>query len=281
MRSRTLTIVALLALGCAKKPAAPAKSEAPAQAAPSAAAVMASHEASASSAPAPGLTGNVLETMDAAGYTYLRLKTGSGEVWAAVNQAPVKKGDEVTVVGAMPMENFESKTLNRKFDRIYFGTLGGGGGAAAMPAMPAASGASPHGASPADPAAQAAIMKEQHAAAATKVEDVGEIKVAKAEGADGKTVAEVYASRAKLKDGFVAVRGKVVKFLPGIMGRNWIHLRDGSGSAAAKDNDLTVTTQAAAAVGDTVLVRGTVRLDKDFGMGYQYAVLVEDAQVTK
>ncbi len=276
--------LALVPIGCAKKPAAPASAEAPVHPSTPSAPAMASHEAQAS-APmaqaAPGLTGTILETMDAAGYTYLRLKTPSGEVWAAVNQTPVKKGDEVTVASAMPMDGFESKTLNRKFDRIYFGTLG-------LPASATVADASPHGAAGAAAAApaastpdQLAVMKQQHEAAAAKVEDVGEIKVAKAEGADGRTVAELYASRAKLKDGFVAVRGKVVKFLPGIMGRNWIHVRDGSGTAAGKDNDLTVTTQAAAAVGDVVLVRGTVRLDKDFGMGYQYTLLLEDATVTK
>jgi len=65
------------------------------------------------------------------------------------------------------------------------------------------------------------------------------------------------------------------------MGRNWIHLRDGTGSAEKSDNDLTVTTDDQAAVGDVVSVKGTVRLDKDFGAGYAYPVLVEDAKVSK
>ena len=64
------------------------------------------------------------------------------------------------------------------------------------------------------------------------------------------------------------------------MNRNWVHLRDGSG-AAGKDNDLTVTTSDNAAVGDVVVVKGTVRLDKDFGAGYAYPVIVEDAKVSK
>ena len=70
---------------------------------------------------ADSVTGTVLETMDAAGYTYMRLKTPKGEIWAAVQKATVKKGSEVTIVNAMPMNNFESKTLKRKFDQIVFG----------------------------------------------------------------------------------------------------------------------------------------------------------------
>jgi hypothetical protein len=65
------------------------------------------------------------------------------------------------------------------------------------------------------------------------------------------------------------------------MGRNWLHLRDGTGSSANKDHDLTVTTSETAAVGDVVLVRGTVRKDLDFGAGYAYAVLVEEAKLSR
>jgi aspartyl/asparaginyl-tRNA synthetase len=106
------------------------------------------------------------------------------------------------------------------------------------------------------------------------------VKVDKAAGADGRTIAEVYAQRGTLKEKGVTVRGKVVKFNEGIMGRNWVHLRDGSGTAN-KDNDLTVTTDAKVAVGDVVVVKGTVRVDKDFGTGHPYAVIVEDAKVAK
>lgn len=77
----------------------------------------------------------------------------------------------------------------------------------------------------------------------------------------------------------VVVRGKVVKFLAGIMGRNWIHLQDGTGDAGT--NDLTVTTEQTAAAGDVVAIKGTLAVDKDFGAGYRYAVIVEKASVTK
>ena len=75
------------------------------------------------------------------------------------------------------------------------------------------------------------------------------------------------------------MKAKVVKVTAGVMGRNWLHVRDGSGSKASKDNDLTVTTDAAAKVGDVVTVTGIVSVDKDFGAGYAYPVIVENAKV--
>ena len=103
----------------------------------------------------------------------------------------------------------------------------------------------------------------------------------RAEGERGRTVAEVWQQRAELSGAQVAVRGRVVKFMPAIMGKNWLHLRDGSGSAATGDDDLTMTTDATVAVGDVVVVTGTVRVDRDFGSGYSYSVLLEDATVAK
>ena len=77
------------------------------------------------------------------------------------------------------------------------------------------------------------------------------------------------------------VRGKVVKFTGGVLGKNWIHLRDGSGSASDGTNDVLVTTKDEASIGDIVLVKGVVHLDRDFGSGYAYQVLIEEASVKK
>ena len=96
-------------------------------------------------------------------------------------------------------------------------------------------------------------------------------------GANARTVGEIMGKPADAKDKPVLVRGKVVKFSGGIMGRNWIHLRDGSGAAADKTNDLVITTTEQAKVGDVVTAKGVVRVDKDFGAGYVYKALVEDA----
>jgi len=203
--------------------------------------------------------GKVLETKDVEPYTYLRLKTKDGEVWAAVGKSPVKVGSEVTIENASIMTNFESKTLKKTFDRIYFGSIAGAGTKA-----PLAGG----------------DMAAVHAGVA-KSADVGEVKVAKATGPDARTVAEVVAKRTDLKDKTVVVRGKVVKFTPGVMDKNWIHLRDGTGSAADGTNDVVVTTKDETQIGAVVLVKGVVHTDKDLGSGYSYKVLIEEATLQK
>ena len=107
------------------------------------------------------------------------------------------------------------------------------------------------------------------------------MKVEKAKGANAQTVAGIVASAPKLKDKPVTVRGQVVKFSSGIMGKNWLHLRDGTGSSRDGTDDLIVVTNDSTSVGEVVLVSGTVRTDRDLGMGYSYKVLVEDARLAK
>ena len=116
---------------------------------------------------------------------------------------------------------------------------------------------------------------DTHGSAAPAVPKFDYSKIVKPKG--GKTVQEVYQEKDKLKGKRVTLRGKVVKYNEAIMGKNWLHLRDGTGKDPT--DDLTVTTQAKAKVGDTVLVEGTVTLDKDLGAGYKYDVIIEDAKV--
>jgi hypothetical protein len=249
-----LLLVLTAALGCQSKKS-DAIVAAPTQ--PSAGAM----PATGAPAQAGGLTGKVLERIAAAPYCYLRIQTAKGEVWAAVPEAPVEKGTEVTIVNPMLMSNFESKTLNRTFAEVYFGNLAPAAGAP----MPA-------------PAAPAAAAPQMGTPTSAPVE-VG--KIDKATGADAKTVAEAWAQKASLKEKSVTIRGKVVKYNPGVMGKNWMHLQDGSGESAKGTHDITVTSQDAVAKGDVVTVKGVLRLDKDFGAGYTYALIVEEAKVLK
>jgi hypothetical protein len=101
-----------------------------------------------------------------------------------------------------------------------------------------------------------------------------------ADDATTKTVAELYEERAALEGQQVTVQGEVVKVNTGVMQRNFIHVQDGSGDALHETNNLVITTQDSAAVGDKVRVTGTVVVDHDFGFGYFYPVLVEKAMVT-
>jgi hypothetical protein len=201
--------------------------------------------------------GQVLEVTAVDPYIYLRLKTQEGELWAAVNKAPVKKGDQVTIENAMMMTNFESKTLKKTFDKIVFGTLVGTGAASAG-------------------------SDANHAhGVVVQAPNVADVAVPKAQGPNARTVAEIYGKRAELKGKPVLLRGKVVKVTSAVMDKNWVHLRDGSGSAKDNTNDIIVTTREQPQVGSIVVAKGVVRTDVDLGSGYFYKVLVEDATLQK
>jgi hypothetical protein len=213
----------------------------------------------AAPAAAPGKTGKVIESMDAAGYTYVQVDTGTEQFWAAAPQFAVAVGDDVVVPEGMPMPDYHSKTLERTFDMVYF-----------VPSVLVGGAQSLSGEMPADhpPMNGSKTVVEE-----TTV-DLSGITVA--EG--GVTVEGVFTKKDELAGKQVAVRGKVVKFTPEIMGKNWIHVQDGTGATGT--NDLTVTTSATAKKGDTVTVKGALVVDKDFGYGYAYDVIIEDAEVT-
>jgi len=211
---------------------------------------------SASTATDDALTGQVLEHIAASPYSYVRIRTSKGDVWAAVNEARVEKGSQVTVSNPMLMKDFESKSLNRTFDQIYFGSLAPEGVAATGTAD------NPH-------------------AGATSTAAPFDVNVEKATGSNARTIAETWAQASALEGKGVTIRGKVVKYNEGVMGKNWIHLQDGSGDVGQGTNDLTVTSADAASVGQTVSVTGTVRTNRDFGSGYLYRVIVEDARILK
>lgn len=209
----------------------------------------------AAAQPANAVDGTVLETMDASNYTYMRLQTPKGEVWVATAKTPVKVGDKVSVSLDTEMRDFHSPSLNRDFPVIYFVPRVGQGGQPGQPPM-----AVGHG------------MEGMPSQAPMAVKPM-------APPPGGSSIAEVWARRASLVGKTVTVNGTVVKFNGGIMGRNWIHLQDGSGNAADGTNDITVTTDATANVGDVVTVTGIVATDKDIGAGYVYKVMLENGRI--
>ncbi len=208
---------------------------------------------------APGKTGKVLETMDAAGYTYVHVDTGSETFWAAAPQFAAKVGDDVVVPEGMPMPDYHSKTLDRTFDMVYF-----------VPNVLVGGAENLTGDLPADHPSM------NGGKTVVETTDVDLSGITAAEG--GQTVADIFAKKAELAGKPVKIHGKVVKFTPEIMGKNWIHLQDGTGDAGT--NDLTVTTSAVAQTGDTVTVSGVLVIDKDFGYGYAYDVIIEAADVS-
>ena len=201
--------------------------------------------------------GKVQETMNSGGYSYVHLDTGDRSIWLAGPELQgLAVGQAVTVPQGMLMTNFRSTTLDREFPQIYFVT-----------------------AMEVDGAADSSNTARPRSQPIGGGEPAGEGKInGVATAAGGHTVAQILAQGAELAGKTVKVRGKVVKFSAQIMGRNWAHIQDGSGEAGAAD--VTVTTDATVQVGDTVLVEGVLAVDKDFGAGYRYAAIIEQAKLT-
>jgi hypothetical protein len=248
--------VLVLSSVVACKPTPPANATATATPASAPAPVAAPAAAPAVAQAANSFTGSIAETMDSGGYTYAKLKGATDEVWVAAPVFDAKVGETVSVSLDMPMADFQSKTLNRTFPMLYFVQE------VARNGQPLTAGNAP---------AAPALMGSHGAAAAAPV-------VQKLDPpAGGLSVADVFAKQAALSGKPVTVRGTVVKFNGGIMDRNWLHIQDGSGSADAKTNDLTITTDANVKVGDVVTLSGIVGTKKDFGSGYAYDVIIEKA----
>ena len=221
----------------------------------------------------PVLKGTIIKFQDVKNYTYLHLKDFTGQIWAAIPKTPVETGKEIELSNIIVMKDFQSKTLDKTFDIILFAipsiknqthqkmpgkTMSG------MPPGSMPQGSTPNGMGASQP----------------KI-TLKEIKLSKATGKDAYSIEEVYSQKKELSKKTVTVRAKVVKFLPSIMGKNWIHIQDGTGSAETKTHDITVSTLDTAEVGDEVIVHGTLEINKNLGSMHSFAVIIEDASLTK
>lgn len=203
--------------------------------------------------------GKVVQIINSGGYTYVQLKKKGGEtIWLAVPDAQIEVGSQQTFNPGMLMTNFQSKTLSRTFEKIYF---------TEMPAPPKGG-------------KKGKEVKGKSPGSGGSVSPDVKVKVKKATGKNAYTISELYKNKAKLDKKQVRVRGKVVKVSPNIMGKTWVHLRDGSGSHATGDFNLVVTTQSVPAEGETVTVNGTLYKNKDFGGGYKYDVIIEKGDIS-
>lgn len=217
------------------------------------------------------LSGKVLETMDGGGYTYLRLQNGPEKVWVAIPLSKISVGQQLTLKPGFAMNNFTSKGLNRKFDKVIFSA--GISSAESVQLSPQAI-KMVHQGVPNAP--QNAAVKVEKKPAPAKNQ-----KITKAKGPNGFTIAEIYAKSKKLEKKQVVVKGRVVKVAEKIMKKNWIHLEDGTGSKAKKTNNLVITSKELPKEGDVVTATGTLYNNLDFGSGYRYNVLVQDAKLRK
>ena len=213
--------------------------------------------------PPPTLSGVVEEVLQVPGYTYLAIASEGATRWAAVKTTELAVGNAVSVRVDAVLQDFRSETLDRTFDSIVFGNLPSADAAAANTSSPALAGT---------PSASADAPSPASAPAAPR-------HVPPAEG--GHRIGELYGARGRLAGTTVRVRGVVTKSLPGIMNRTFVRLEDGSGARDTKTHELTVTTTETPEVGASVLVEGTLVVDRDFGSGYTYDVLLEDARLLK
>jgi len=194
--------------------------------------------------------GKVIEKIPAKGYVYLQVSENKNEYWIAVPTMDIETGETVYFSRFMVMEDFHSDNIDKSFDEILF-------------VEDARKSPTPD------------EMKNIHSGVLS-----GEKQEIKIEAlSDGKTIQQIFSEKSSLNGELVKVKGKVVKFNKQIMKRNWIHIQDGTGSA--DDFDLVVTTNDEVKVGDIIIAEGKVVLDKDFGAGYFFPVLIEDAKIQK
>lgn len=194
-------------------------------------------------------SGDLVETFNSGGYTYAHLKTDKGSVWAAGPKTTINKDDKVSFIGKVAMIDFYSKSLDRKFENIYFvdSFIINGEKTGTMAVDP---------------------HKKINTPRAAALKSFSKAR-------NGQDIAEVLKNKDELAGKTIRLRGQVSKYTASVMGKNWLHIRDSS-----SDQDITLTTDASAKLDDIVLVEGKLILDKDYGYGYVYQVLIEDAKLT-
>ncbi len=189
-------------------------------------------------------TAKVLQTLQSAGYTYMKVQEGKNSYWIAMTQRDVKVGDTIKYTEQGWMKNFHSKTLNRTFEDILF----------------------------------AGDIEETTAVKLQKIKP--NIMTSSYKEKDTLTVAELFKNRDKYVDKIIRVKGKVTKTSNAIMKLNWLHIQDGSNFQGM--NDLVFTsTQKTPKVGTIIYATGTLIKDKDFGYGYFYPVIIQNSTFNK
>lgn len=192
----------------------------------------------------------VLDKIPAKGYTYLQVSENKKDFWIAVPKMEIEIGETVYFSRFMIMEDFKSETIDKSFDQILF-------------VEDARKSPTPN------------EMKNIHSGISSSEKQ--EIKIEPLGG--GKTIQQIYSDKSSLNGNLIKVKGKVVKFNKQIMKRNWIHIQDGTGGE--NEFDLVMTSNQEVQVGDIIIAEGKVIVDKDFGAGYFFPVMIEDVKIEK
>ena len=189
---------------------------------------------------------NIVEVIQSSNYTYLEVEENDENFWIAVSSREAKQGDILYYTDALEMRDFNSKELNRTFPVIYFVQ---------------------------DPSDSPKTSKATSPSGKQSTERVKSIEIEHIEG--GISLSELFENQNDYQNKSVKIRGLVVKVNDHIMGKNWVHIQDGTGS----DNfyDLTITTMDNLEVGTIATFEGKIALKKDFGSGYAYDIIMEEA----
>ena len=239
-------------------------------------------------------TAVAVEILQAPPYVYGKVKEGDKEYWMAAPSAKVAVGDEISFSEQMWMQNFTSKTLNRTFDKVMFAS-------SLVTKAPATKAQEKKVQKDEKPASEEkeeikensepkeSAQKEEKIIQPTIInvaEEYNESTSAANKEAPAQTsvkifsVEQIYAQADDLNNSTVSVKGKVVKVSEDIMGRNWIHIQDGTGSKGTDDLVFTSPTDSAV-VGDEITATGTLKTNIDFGYGYSYSVIIENSKFVK
>ena len=211
--------------------------------------------------------GKVLETVNGGGYTYAKVQEDDGsQYWIAGPQTQISVGAKVSYLEQMVMQDFTSKALKKTFDKLVFvsAIVNTDKNEKTATQQPAVVGKN-------DDAAH--FMGNNHGDQTKKPLVMKKVVV----NPSGLTVEKLYSQKDQLSNKPVAINAQVVKVSKNIMGKDWIHLQDGSGSNGT--GDITATSKnSTVKVGDTVTAEGIIKTKVDFGYGYKYAVIMEEAK---
>jgi len=216
----------------------------------------------------PIFYGKVLEIKSAMGYKYLKIQEQGKETWVAIANAPVAIGDKIGFDKKTMMTDFESKSLKQKFKEIYFASD------VYLPQKVS----KPK--SMKDMLGLAPKTKDPHAGMGRGMspEPEDETPAKPFVKKESYTVEEIHMWRKELKDQTITLEGTVFKVSHGIMKRDWVHIGDSSGNEQKLTDDLVFTAPSTTVKsGDKVIAKGKIAVDKDFGYGYFYKVIIENA----
>ena len=187
----------------------------------------------------------VLEVLQATSYVYLYVSEGDEKYWLATSKTEVNEGETVFFEGGFLQTNFESKEHNRTFDKLYL----------------------VNSISKNTPSKTSSERSESQSSKSSRVVDVsGSVKIS-----------DLVSDPKKYSGQTIQISGECVKINNNIMGRNWIHIKDGS----KDDYDLVITSDIDVPQGQLITMTGTVTLDKDFGASYKYDIIIEDGKLVQ